>query len=374
MIKSILKREKTKTFSYLRIIIKKIFIISLILLSTITNITFNFKYLNIINSNKKRIGVIGLSHSINVGNMLLKYAISIKLKALGFQPSIIGKIFRNTNTSIFSFLSQFINLRIIKTFDDIKPNEYDILMVNSDQTWRNWHNKNLAFLKFSQNWSIKRFVYATSITTKRWSIPSNIAENIKILLKNFTGISVRENGSIPLIEKNLGIKPLFVLDPTLLIDKKYYLNLINDYKSDFEIQNKYICNYKLNNFKSMNDFLIKSSKELKYRIVVHDDKIRDDYIQRFLYCIDNSQAVITDSFHGTVFSIIFNKSFVSFQFSENDERFNSLIEIFGIKNRIITRNNKPNISILATPLNIDFDKFYKMRDISNKFLKEQLYF
>ena len=318
--------------------------------------------------------LIGLSHSINVGNMLLKYAISIKLKALGFQPSIIGKIFRNTNTSIFSFLSQFINLRIIKTFDDIKPNEYDILMVNSDQTWRNWHNKNLAFLKFSQNWSIKRFVYATSITTKRWSIPSNIAENIKILLKNFTGISVRENGSIPLIEKNLGIKPLFVLDPTLLIDKKYYLNLINDYKSDFEIQNKYICNYKLNNFKSMNDFLIKSSKELKYRIVVHDDKIRDDYIQRFLYCIDNSQAVITDSFHGKVFSIIFNKSFVSFQFSENDERFNSLIEIFGIKNRIITRNNKPNISILATPLNIDFDKFYKMRDISNKFLKEQLYF
>ena len=66
--------------------------------------------------------------------------------------------------------------------------------------------------------------------------------------------------------------------------------------------------------------------EKNYRIVVHDNiKERDDYIQRFLYCIDNSQAVITDSFHGTVFSIIFNKSFVSFQFSENDERFNSLI-------------------------------------------------
>ena len=50
---------------------------------------------------------------------------------------------------------------------------------------------------------------------------------IKILLKNFTGVSVREKNSVELINKYLGIKPLFVLDPTLLIDKKYYLNIID---------------------------------------------------------------------------------------------------------------------------------------------------
>ena len=276
-----------------------------------------------------------------------------------------------------SLLSQFINIRITKNFSDIKPNDYDILMVNSDQTWKMWnkhHYLNIGFLKFSKNWNIRKFVYGASIGSNTFNIPNYAEKEAKILLKNFSGFSVRENQTIPIIEKHLGIRPLFVLDPTLLLDKNRYLNLINDYKGDFDIHNKYLCNYKVHNNKKMNIFLNKSSKELNYKIVVHNPKNRDDYIQRFLYCIYYSQAVITSSFHGTIFSIMFNKPFVSFQGDDNDERFNTLNEIFGIRNRIIKNNEKPNISLLTTPLNINFDKFKKMRDISNKFLKEQLFF
>jgi len=51
------------------------------------------------------------------------------------------------------------------------------------------------------------------------------------VLKEFSGVSVREEGTIRLVEKKLNIKPILVIDPTLLIDKKYYLNLIKDYKN-----------------------------------------------------------------------------------------------------------------------------------------------
>ena len=249
-------------------------------------------------------------------------------------------------------------------------------MVNSDQTWRLWNKDylNIGFLKFARNWNIRKFVYGASIGINKFLLPNDVENDAKLLLKNFSGFSVRENGTIPLIKQHLGIKPLFVLDPTLLIDKKYYLDLINDYKSDFEINNKFICNYNLKFTRNMNNFLKKSSQILNYRIVVHDAKKRDNFIQRFLYCIYNSQAVITDSYHGTVFSIIFNKPFISFQKFENDERFSSLNEIFDIRNRIFKKNESPNISLLTIPLNINFDKFNKMKDISNNFLKEQLLF
>ena len=118
-------------------------------------------------------------------------------------------------------------------------------------------------------------------------------------------------------------------------------------------------------------FLRKSSQKLNYTIFSYDTR-RKDFIQRFLYCIYNSKAVITNSYHGTIFSIIFNKPFISFQNSKHDERFNSLNEIFGIRNRIIKNHENPNISLLTTPLNINYDKLNKMRNISSNFLEKQL--
>ena len=66
---------------------------------------------------------------------------------------------------------------------------------------------------------------------------------MKKLLKNFTGISVREKSLVNLVKNHLGVKPLFVLDPTLLIDKKYYLNIIKDYNQNNFTKRKYIFTY-----------------------------------------------------------------------------------------------------------------------------------
>ena len=120
-------------------------------------------------------------------------------------------------------------------------------MVNSDQTWRKFdkHFYDYGFLKFAEKWNIKKFVYGASLGFNYWTFTSQDIKIIKNLLKNFSGISVREKGSVKLIKKYLGINPTIVLDPTLLINKKYYLNIIKNYKCGIDINNNYIIHIEI---------------------------------------------------------------------------------------------------------------------------------
>ena len=347
--------------------IKYIFLSILILFFVILIIMDYFR-----NHRKKRIGIIGLGHSQNVGNNLLKYAISIKLRELGVIPYIIGMRYNKHN---ISFISKVVNLRIIKkTFSEIKCNDYDILMVNSDQTWRNYKNRNvfdIAFLKFAKKCNIPKFVYAASLGVNKWRYNKKEDKIAKYLLKNFTGISVREKCSIKLIEQHLGIKPIFALDPTLLINKKYYLNLIKNYKNDKIIDNKYIFIYMVrNNSKRFRNIVNKIySKYKTYLINIYST----NQIKKFLYGIYNCKGVVTNSFHGTIFSIIFNKPFISYTNNINyDARFSSLKEIFNISNRIIDISSTPDYRLLEIPLNINKSLINSLKKISIIFLKKNL--
>ena len=320
---------------------------------------------------KKKIGVVGLNHSQNIGNNLLKYSMFIILEKYGFEPYIIG---RHSSKCNISFLKNYANVRVIKNFSEIKEKDYDILLVNSDQTWRKWNKDfyNVAFLKFSENWNVPKFIYGTSIGFKEWKFTKRDEKIAKYLLKNFTGISVRETNLVKLIKKHLGLKSVFVLDPTLLIDKKYYLKVVQDYKNNIN-NNNYIFTYKIKHSeikKKMDAFTIEASKKLHYDI--YNVSMKDnEYIERFLYGINNSKAVITDSFHGTVFSIIFNKPFISFK-RKNDERLKTLKNLLGLKHRIIESDENPDISLLNKPLYINKVKLNRIKIISINYLKKNL--
>ena len=140
-----------------------------------------------------------MNHGSNIGNILLKYAMFIQLKSLGFIPYMIGT---NIHQRDISFLKKFTNCRIIKNnFTEVKRKEYDYLIVNSDQTWRKFdrHFYDIGFLKFAEKWDIPKFIYGASLGFSKWKMTKldvNIAKN---LLKNFTGISVREKGSVNLV-------------------------------------------------------------------------------------------------------------------------------------------------------------------------------
>ena len=101
-----------------------------------------------------------------------------KISELGYNPVMIGTKAYNNN---ISFIQNAIKIRIIqKNFSEIKENDYDILMVNSDQTWRKWdkHFYDIAFLKFSENWNKYKFIYMEHLQAM---IVGNLIKQLKTL-------------------------------------------------------------------------------------------------------------------------------------------------------------------------------------------------
>jgi hypothetical protein len=279
------------------------------------------------------------------------------------------------------FLNRTTHPRIIKYFKEIKNNDYDILMVNSDQTWRNWSSYSspsqfydIAFLKFSKNWKVPKFIYGASIGFDYWAFSKETDKIAKFLLKNFTGISFREMGTIKYAREHLGINSTFVLDPTMLINKKYYIEIINNYKNknNFSLPDEYILTYKLDKMRNMESFIRKVQYQLNYKII-NIKLFDDDYIEKFLYGIYHCKGVITNSYHGTIFSIIFKKPFVVFLNSRRGNgRFKTIKEVYGIKDRFFNNLEKPNLSLLNTPLKINYTSVNFYRNISIEFLKKNL--
>ena len=341
------------------------------LLIFIANIFIN----EIIKIKYKKVGIIGLPHSQNIGNNLLKYAMYIKLTELGFKPYIIGQRYGNDNISFI--LNNVKVILINKSFNEINRNDYDILMVNSDQTWRKDSEHffyDIGFLNFSKNWEIPKFVYGASLGFDYWDYTKKEEDTIKSLLKNFKGISVREKGSVKLIDTHLGIKPIFVLDPTLLINKKYYLNIIKNFKIDKIFDNNFIFVYTLTNSKELNIFIKNITEKYNNKIYIIDVNVANQ-IEKFIYGIYKSKADITDSFHGAIFSIIFNKPFISFVYEERGiERFNSLKEIFNLQDRIVSYNSSPDYNLIEKPLKINKNLINYLKKKSIRFLKSNLFF
>ena len=321
---------------------------------------------------KLKIGVVGVWHEINVGNNLVKYSISILLKELGFIPYIIGTRWSNYN---ISFLNKTTNLIVIKNnFSELKKDDFDILMVNSDQTWNKFGNLILdyGFLKFAENWNIKKIVYAASFGSNSWTLSYNEEKIAKELLKNFTGISIREQNSVEIAKIHFGIIPEFVLDPTLLIDKKYYLDLATNYPKYKIINENYIFVYNIELTQKVQNFSIKASNELNYTIyefILNNTNPIED----FIYYLAGCKAILTNSYHGTLFSIIFNKPFITFCNKNNDLRFQSLQNLFHLQNRIFSYNDiDPDANLLKKPLNLNISLIEDLKRKSIHFIKKNL--
>ena len=219
---------------------------------------------------EKRIGVINLPNGQNVGNILVKFAMFNILKQFGLNATIITPKLYPIMKVDLSFIHRTINsnlLELKEEFSELHESDYDYLIVNSDQTWALYGKYffDVGFLQFAENWKIPKFIYATSIGSDFW--PHNnvkVKERIKKLLKSFSGISFREKGLIKLAEENLGIKGVFVLDPTLLLEQDIYLKEIKDYNNTFYNNDKYIFVYNLHPNKILERIAKESSEKFNY--------------------------------------------------------------------------------------------------------------
>ena len=307
---------------------------------------------------------------------MIKFSIYLKLKELGFDPTIIAL---STKKNIY-FLKKYVKFKVIKkNFFELSEKDYDILMVNSDQTWNEKPKNidkllNVGYLKFAENWTIPRFVYGASLGVNYWKFSKKFDIIARRLLKKFSGVSVREIGAIKIVKKHLNINPEYVLDPTLIIDKKYYLDLIKDFNINFNFKKKYLCIYQLDKNILIKKLIEKASKLFNYKIY-KINLFKGKYIEYFISCINNSNAVITDSFHGTLFSIIFEKPFITYlNKKRGNDRFFSLIKTFNLSQRIIDQENfdKVNINLLKAPLYINQFLLNYLKNKSLNFLKKNL--
>lgn len=225
-------------------------------------------------------------------------------------------------------------------------------ITGSDQVWRPaYNNLSYAFLDFVRNEKIKKISYAASFGVDFWEYSDSQTKKCKELVKAFKAVSVRESSGVALCEKYLGINAIHVLDPTLLLLKKDYERLCSDVKPIFS--KSLVIAYILDLSEDKEDIIRNVAKEkgLDY-IIISAEKNIEKTVEEWLSVFRDADYIVTDSFHGTVFSIIFQKSFnVILNNKRGESRFKSILSLFGLEERIISKDMKSyNIE------DIDWDK------------------
>lgn len=267
------------------------------------------------------------------------------------------KIYSNTREFVDRYIAttKRIDIDKIDNYDEA----FDALVIGSDQVWRYaYMGKDIKhFFGASLPKIPIKIAYAASYGTDEWEMPKTISENCKEWAKRFNAISVREDSGVVLCQKHLNVRADHVLDPTFLVSRERYIDVINrNICKDSECENKKLVTYILDNTKDKQDIVDFVSKKTNANIqpiaVKEFSKVGHTRlneciippIEHWLKGIMNAKFVITDSFHGTAFSIIFNKPFITItNNSRGVSRMTSLLKIFNLENRLVNGYNEKDI-------------------------------
>jgi hypothetical protein len=195
----------------------------------------------------------------------------------------------------------------------------------------------------------RRVAYAPSFGLTELS--DKITSLMKPELARFAYISVREKQGIPLVEKMIGIKPPVVLDPTMLMPCEYWTKLE---KRPRGLPQHYIADFTFHPNEETKAFISTLMEKsglscIKYswslRSVFDKSTIRGLGPKEWLWFINHADYVVTDSFHGAVFSIIFQKELYVSMTAQTNSRLENLLDVFELSKRAI-RDNVPIEPIL----------------------------
>ncbi len=279
-----------------------------------------------------------------------------KQKGCFFRLPLVGylltnrweKLYKARNEVFEDFRQKYICLgRDYSSFQDLlnNPPIADFYCVGSDQVWNFLYNDGVLpeyFLSYAPEGRIK-FTLASSLGVECIDSP-NIRSLIKQYLEEFSLITVREKSAEQIL-KSLECKNVHqILDPTLLLDK-------NNWKQKFNLQVEisfpYILVYQLNPCKDMIEFARTISQKKKCQLIIISNNIRlsvseaiiisNPPVVQFLNLILNAECIVTDSFHGTAFSLNLNKDFFSWLPEKYSTRLTSILELTGLSERAFTK-------------------------------------
>lgn len=228
------------------------------------------------------------------------------------------------------------------------PPSADLYITGSDQVWNcdiPVGKDDAYFLDFSGP-NAKKISYAASMATDL--LPDNQKKRYYNLLYDFHAISVREPSSVSIL-KSIGIDAVSVLDPVYLLDKREWVDLAE--KADYK--EPYVLVYSFNRQKNVFDFAKKIAKEKNLKVYSVNTRWldiinrTDKYFwsvspQKFLSLILNADIVVTNSFHGISFSIIFEKYFFAFTKETGNSRIIDLLKSLHLEDRLLKNNLQEN--------------------------------
>lgn len=359
---------------------------------------------------KKKIAIQTMQLHTNYGGILQAFALQYYLEQKGADVIHLNRIYKPTsinlklkiffhkwlyhklyNTSqkaiaVFKpFIDKFIHLSpplhsTNEWSEYVKEHYFDAVVVGSDQVWRLDYVGGFFdefFLNFPKR-NEKKIAYAASFGKDK--IENSSIAHLKGVLDDFDAISVREKSGVNLIKQHFNLFAQQLLDPTLLLTKDEYIKIFDLKRQTSE--NVAFC-YVFDNTPFIISIIDSVKKELglNSKIVYGVEVTKETYknkdkstkipIENWLQNFYNADFIVTDSFHGMVFSIIFNKPFIVIANEQRGiSRFESLLSLFSLEERLFFVNDIFDLSLLHK--NIDYNKVNKLIKIEQA--KSNLFF
>lgn len=304
--------------------------------------------------NSKKIGIITLPLHMNYGGVIQAYALCLILKKNNFEPYIL----QNKVSGVKQRLKRIIdrhspiakftlgNIPVLeidydRMLDECVNANIGTIVVGSDQIWRPaFFDVNISFCLWAKNSCLRCISYAASFGYEDWRLTEMETEIACRGIRHFSAISVREDSAVELCEKYLATRAVHVLDPTMLLEPAQYRVMCKP------IKEKYVFCYLLASSDKVDLSVVSAIKDrMKLpirKIFLSKNKIqkriqRTNSIENWLSLLNSAEFVITDSFHGTVFSILFNRPFYVLRNNAGgNSRIYSLLKMFNLENRLIT--------------------------------------
>lgn len=292
-----------------------------------------------------------------------------------FQKIKLPNIFSKTQKKYYNLTKRIYNT---KELNELK---LDAIVVGSDEVW---HYKDISRhpMKFGYGVKVdKLLTYAPSTGSSNVNDMNSIPNYVKDGMKNFTGLSARDDNAENLIKNVLGKEATRVLDPTLLYEFPEYNSKFVKY-----IKNqKYILMYYCDKLPlEIRNEIIKYAKNKEYKIFGageykkwFDETFVDIDAFEWVEMFRNAQIVFTGTFHGAVFSIKSKDNFYCYLTNPSRiKKVNSLLKQFDINDRIIDENNYKEIFKKIDNNYINYEEVYKnikkYRDESIQYLKHNI--
>ncbi|MGV8093750.1 MAG: polysaccharide pyruvyl transferase family protein [Mangrovibacterium sp.] len=360
-----------------------------------------------------KVGILTFHKARNYGAVLQAFALQTVLIKVGVDAYIINRYSGYKSLLLklyFNFHPVFVLEKLSwKLFDqfsmeNLKPKTkkytdlenfnkdegFDAVIVGSDQIWR-MEFSDIGFnyfLDFISGGKIKKISYAASFGHDTWTENYQTTNHISNLLKDFDSISVREKSGVNICSNIFKVNSIQVLDPTLLLPPENYLKLIknNDTNKIEDKLTSYIlgdngavkyCNSfaKQNNLFYKDLYFVYPISKIFSKKEYGDKKYIHLSVPMWLKEINNSKYVITNSYHATIFSILFKKQFITIDHpSGGTDRVISLLSLLGLQSRFVRNLNEITIDLLNHP--IDYSETFlilqKEKEKSLMFLKKSI--